>query len=600
MSTIEKPTELLSAINDKTYPTITMWNRLEGRPRTHNFDKALKAEVRDALWMLSKQWQMGEFTGEDTGSPVFSKISIETSDINKYSPGNHPDREIADNIPLETLVEQKKIPMSRQGEVIALDIRMQLGRYWHKLLKSRSLEYCFPLYLESYGFILPARSRDSDYIYANKAELRQWMAISGRCIDGYKIVSKIAENISVAENIALTNPDHEVILNELGEKLITYFKNNFVQPEEDNAWLPDRMEYKLSCSGEAGGDKDILTADEYYQGSLDWFSFKLKTERKSNTISKDIYKDTFIPTHVEFDGMPDTRWWKFEDSKTSFGDISPATTDISKLILIEFGLTFANDWFLLPFELPIGAIAEIKGLTVTNNFGDTFWIDSTEKGSDNLTDWSMFRQTSSPVNKKIFLCPSAAKVQEGKPLEEIWLIRDEMANMVWGVEKTIASSLGKGIEGTEYALQKRKFHESFVSPPIASDYVADTYYRAMSEVPENWIPFIPVHAQGHKRKVQLQRGTMLRVIDGDSMAPTKVKPLTSLMREGLEAKPVALPYLVHEEEITRAGTRLTQAFQRTRWLNGEVFVWLGAKKTTGRGEGNSGLEFDQLAASPKV
>ena len=42
-----------------------MWNRLEGRPRQHDFDRALKAEVRDALWMLTKQWQMGELTGDD-------------------------------------------------------------------------------------------------------------------------------------------------------------------------------------------------------------------------------------------------------------------------------------------------------------------------------------------------------------------------------------------------------------------------------------------------------------------------------------------------------------------------------------------------------
>ena len=28
-------------------PTITLWNRLEGRPRTTDFERALKAEIRD-------------------------------------------------------------------------------------------------------------------------------------------------------------------------------------------------------------------------------------------------------------------------------------------------------------------------------------------------------------------------------------------------------------------------------------------------------------------------------------------------------------------------------------------------------------------------
>jgi hypothetical protein len=55
-----------------------------------------------------------------------------------------------------------------------------------------------------------------------------------------------------------------------------------------------------------------------------------------------------------------------------------------------------------------------------------------------------------------------------------------------------------------------------------------------------------------------------------------------------------LSYYIHEEEIPRAGVRVTKSFQRTRWLNGEVFVWLGMKKKSGRGEGSSGLAFDQI------
>jgi hypothetical protein len=39
---------------------------------------------------------------------------------------------------------------------------------------------------------------------------------------------------------------------------------------------------------------------------------------------------------------------------------------------------------------------------------------------------------------------------------------------------------------------------------------------------------------------------------------------------------------------------VTLSYQRARWLNGRVFVWLGVTKTTGRGEASSGLAFDQL------
>ncbi len=41
-------------------------------------------------------------------------------------------------------------------------------------------------------------------------------------------------------------------------------------------------------------------------------------------------------------------------------------------------------------------------------------------------------------------------------------------------------------------------------------------------------------------------------------------------------------YYINEEEVLRAGTNLTQSFQRTRWYNGQVFVWPGVRKRTGR------------------
>ena len=58
-------TNMAAVIAGRENPSITRWNRLEGRPRTHDFERAMRAEVRDALWMISRQWQMGEFQGDD-------------------------------------------------------------------------------------------------------------------------------------------------------------------------------------------------------------------------------------------------------------------------------------------------------------------------------------------------------------------------------------------------------------------------------------------------------------------------------------------------------------------------------------------------------
>jgi hypothetical protein len=82
---------------------------------------------------------------------------------------------------------------------------------------------------------------------------------------------------------------------------------------------------------------------------------------------------------------------------------------------------------------------------------------------------------------------------------------------------------------------------------------------------------------------------MPRLLQGDPNRPEKVRPRTSLVAYGL---PHA--YFVHEEEVPRAGAVVTQSYQRTRWIGGKVFTWFGARKETGRGEGSSGLAFDQI------
>ena len=119
----------------------------------------------------------------------------------------------------------------------------------------------------------------------------------------------------------------------------------------------------------------------------------------------------------------------------------------------------------------------------------------------------------------------------------------------------------------------------------------------MSTVPENWIPFVPVHVDGSNREIQLQRAAMPRILEGDPNPPVKVQPRTALLRQGLDDTPPQT-YFIHEEEVPRTGTRLFEAFERSRWTDGRVHVWLRVVRQTGRGEGSSGLRFDELVDAP--
>jgi hypothetical protein len=115
----------------------------------------------------------------------------------------------------------------------------------------------------------------------------------------------------------------------------------------------------------------------------------------------------------------------------------------------------------------------------------------------------------------------------------------------------------------------------------------------MNSVPENWIPLIPVHVPNNNREIQLQRAAMPRILLGDTNPAQKVQPLSSLLRQGLDETP-AKTFFLHEEEVPRAGTRLTEFYTQARWTQGRLFTWLRVQKQTGRGEASSGLAFDRL------
>ena len=83
-------TNLRRELAAMTIPSVTQWNRVEGRPRTAAFDQALRAEVRDGLWMLARQWQMGEFRGDDAGAPVLAQMRMDHTLLTKAKLGEDP------------------------------------------------------------------------------------------------------------------------------------------------------------------------------------------------------------------------------------------------------------------------------------------------------------------------------------------------------------------------------------------------------------------------------------------------------------------------------------------------------------------------------
>jgi hypothetical protein len=613
-------------------PAVTLWNRLEGRARAEAFDRSLRAEVRDPLWMLTRQWQLGEFRGEDAGSAARVRVQVDAAQLDRFAV-KATDAPVDANpwapavpfdltTPLEVRVERERIWTTAavtRDEYFAL--RAQMGRHFVRLLRAANQGALAPVFAGQFGFqdvrhgsgTTEAEQLEAAHVESDPLAWQLLAATLRRLPDGRRLFDAIDKGAFQVFVDAQLDPAVRSTVKEVGEDFRRWFSRTYSQPQtaSDEAWAPPYLEYQFAVSAPAdptGDARSTLVAEQYHHGRLDWFALDVD---RSGVLSSPTGAAApgpafesrpplaFVPALIEFGGMPNIRWWEFEDRRIDLGSISASTTDTPLLLLAEFGLVYGNDWCVIPYNLPVGSLADIKGLIVTDVFGVRTLIRPA--GRDQRMDWqqwSMYRMSDrggGPAEERLFLAPAVAKGQEGDPLERIVFARDEMTNMVWGVEDRIAGSVGWGANGFDRATAlSAYFLQRFGSaplPPEPSD--ATIRYVLGTTVPENWIPFIATRKPGSQRLIRLQRAAMPRLTD--AVPDSRVEPRGAVLRVGLDGLDVRQPYFLHEEEVPRAGVIVTRAFQRTRWLDGKVFTWVGRRKQTGRGEGASGLEFDRVA-----
>ncbi len=572
-------------LQPKIRPLIRGWNRLEGNARQEDFSRSLRAEIRDPLWMLARQWQFGEFEGEDAGSPINADVLTKHYSLNRYAIDRNDARAYSDELPLEAKVERETIPSS-------LDTQLLLARFMVKHLRKNlspaEFQAARTWLRQEYAIVINIPTllhRESEQMHEVAME---------KSFDGYEIFKDTQSgNFGGKVDASSLLPPVKSGIKDAGTDLLRYFNSLYTQPpdEASDAWKPPYMEYQFTAAAEdKAGAKTLLYAEQYAQGHLDWYSFDIDnkqgaqlTDRTGESIPAGAEVKTqlsFLPAPVSFGGMPLPRYWEMENYKTEFADVTANTTDVAKLLLTEFALIYSNDWAIIPFKLETGSLTDMLGLVVTDVFGERQLIKAAGQGSDeDWQRWTLFNLHTTKegdlADQRLFLPPTIDKWLESDPIEKVNFLRDEMANMVWAVESVLPSQLGQGISGYETA-QKLKDAEHPI-PLVFNQTEAKVRYVLGTEVPFNWIPFSPVHNPGSNRQIRLQRSKM----------PGPQRFLGQVLEH-------PAPFFIHEEEVPRSGALVTRSYQRTRWYNGRTYVWIGKRKQTGRGEGASGLEFDQV------
>jgi hypothetical protein len=287
--------------------------------------------------------------------------------------------------------------------------------------------------------------------------------------------------------------------------------------------------------------------------------------------------------------MPNARWWQFEDGTVDFADIRPDLREIAKLIVIDFMLVHSNDWFVVPFSQPVGTLCRVEALLVHDVFGGTTLVERADRealaAGGSTTRWTMFSTTAPNGLADFFIMPPSASTLTltGNMLEEVRFMRDEMANMVWAVEHTTENGVGLPWPGHERVLSR----QADAADTAASDApLTPLRYLIQTDVPENWIPFVPILVDQGQGQIALRRAAIM----GPEGAPPRVRPAGRILQPSrLED---ANRYLVREEEVPREGVRVSRVVQRSRWIDGSTHLWIARSKRPSAGEASSGLRFD--------
>jgi hypothetical protein len=601
-------------------PTAVTWNRLEGRPRSDDLTRPLRAEVRDPAWMLARQWQLGEFEGQDAGAPIVSKVLVTGTALEKEPLGVPPSIPFDPNTPIEVLAESQAVEPD-------LIMGLYIGRRWLRVLANQfgaAAGTISESFMDAFGVkALEDKSLAALELKANLSEYFLRKALIKRSLDGSALIATlrqakvdgVAPSAAFgARGVVIAAVDTAAV-NARAHELLTWFESKFgAPPEEISLWTPSRLEYDFSMRVADSTDKQTkLVADQFTGGRLDWYSFDALKEAapEGAHLTTNVDSLSFVPTPVTFSGMPNVRWWEFEDRRVGFGITTASKTDLVKMLLAEFGLVFSNDWFIVPLGLDTGSLFEVNGIVVTDNFGLNTLVEPLAKRHREMNlagKWTMWtlssRNNPGQVDPRLFLVPAVNRSIDSAPLDEVLFLRDEMANLVWAVETVIPDQMGGGRDA--------RFAGSLVSKAVRKEFevepeneVADVpiFYRLMGTVPENWIPLVAVKAEGAATATLLLQGALPRLPVIEPARDNNDKPILEnnvVLPRGtiLSRDPVNTPNVIHEEEILRDGIRVRRRFRQTRWLDGRPFTWCSLEKQSGRGEGSSGLAFDQVRPKP--
>lgn len=573
---------------------LPIWSRVEPHAITSDIDTGLAAEVADPLWMVLRQWQLGELHGDDSGSPAAVDISVSHTPFTRYRLGHAGEVRPLGGAPgpIEAVVERE--PEIRLGGWTPWSVAVRAGRRLSRILAEDGFSDVAIRFADHASTRFnasridkepppedPARAKAQAPVQGiDDHRYRALLTGRGKVIDGVAVLEMLAAGSVAAEIIGGADPDAVgAAIQRWSDEMHAEWGVTTETPCSP-AWDPERMEYGFSMAAPAlpGGEGElVLRAAEYDGTGVRWDTVDLDTSSPPLGAAGDAGAETrvrsLLPTPLRYAGMPADRFWEFEDAAVALGRVRSGPTDLVKMVAVDFAIVYSPDWHLVPVEVPVGSVARIDWIVVRDTFGVATLVGSTatQAADDAGRLFQPANLGGEGDNPMLVVVPSALGNLTSEPLEDVALQRDEMANLAWSIEKLVLGPSGRPVP-------REWFPTDFDLPDETSEEPHELVWRLATRVANPWTPLVAVLDEpGVLRRA--------RILDTET---TELRTAQSLLLSG--------QHDVKDEEVTRAGLQLRMVQQRARTSDGATVVWRSREKRTWKGEASSGLRFD--AATP--
>jgi hypothetical protein len=539
----------------ETFPT---WIRLHPASVDETLAMSVQARIHDPLWLLGRQWQFGELRHDGGATPVDVRVEGTTAPLARMRGGGadvttgRSSAITPTDTPLEALVEREVV---HEDGLEQLRLRAEAGLHLLRMLRAASLpDARVAFWLNEGAFVLPA-----DAVFDGEGR-EWWEMVEGRIPDGGRLPAAIRARLATGATPVIDPPEATVL-----RAWQSWAGDRFEQPASGpSTWSPEHMEYACSVAGLGASGEVLLTVPEYTEGRLEWYHFEQGSGTLGVTGQPTVRKAFRIPAPLDFAGMPNPRFWTFEDRSVQFDlidvlsnpnvDPSPAT-----LMVLDFALSYSDDWFLLPMALDAWSLFDATAVAITDVFGDV-----TVAGHPDGR-WNLFRLDAGGTPaalSNLFVAAGPAESIDGPPLEEVHFLADEVANVAWGVERLVPHVTGHAVDASGPP-----------ALPAAPTPTGLVWTLAPPPPPGNWFPLLPT--------------TIGRLALGALWSARTQRPAGQVLDE-LRASRQPL----HQSEVPPEGAQVSRRWQSARAIDGTLHFWIGRSKTPRLSDTAPAVRFD--------